>query len=83
LNRTLTATCVLNQLLNGTFPFWKFDEVNVTELSSLSCFDPDQCRDIPEGSEELTNNFDNLNNNTGDSFQYFCNLGKKGKTNSS
>ena len=81
LKTNLNATCVLNHILNRTFPFWKFYGVNQTELSSLSCFDPDQCPDIPEGSEELTNNFDNMNNNTGDTFQYFCNLGKKGKTN--
>ena len=66
-------------MLNRTFPYWKFAGVNQTELSSLSCFDPDQCSDIPEGSEELTDNFDNLNNNTGDTFQYFCNFGKKGE----
>ena len=63
-------------MLDNKMPFWKIDNVELTEVEEIECFDPSKCGDIPS-FDNLIQNFDGESNNVGDSFAYSCNTGRK------
>ena len=64
-------------MLDNKMPFWKIDNVDLTEVEEIECFDPSKCGDIPS-FDNLIHDFDGESNNVGDSFAYSCNTGRKG-----
>ena len=64
-------------MLDSKLPFWKIENIQLSEVEEIECFDPSKCGDIPT-SDNLLDNFDGESNNIGDSFALSCNTGKKG-----
>ena len=75
----LEAKCVPNLLFGGNFPYWEIPGMKYPEPTMLACLNAKICRDFPDLSSRMDrrgfmDNFDELNDNVGDTFQYFCNM---------
>ena len=83
----LEARCVPNILFGGHFPYWDIPGLkDPTDTSArLSCLNARTCRDFPDLSSTMDrrgfmDNFDQVNSDVGDTFEYFCNMeGSRGE----
>ena len=76
---TLTPTDKLTAYCEQNSPYWRIDSVDFKEIADISCMNPNKCRNIPAVADVLTNDFDNLSNDVGDTFNFICNSNRKGK----
>ena len=75
----LEVKCEPNLLFGGNFPYWEIPGVNYPTTTMLACLNAKTCRDFPELSLTMDrrgfmDNFDQVHNDVGDTFQYFCNM---------
>ena len=75
----LEVPCVSNILFGGHFPYWDIPGLNYPTTTQLACLNARICRDFPELSYAMDqrgfmDNFDQVNTEVGDTFQYFCNM---------
>ena len=75
----LEVKCVPNFLFGGNFPYWDIPGLDYPTTTLLSCLNARICQDFPALSIKLDrrgfmDNFDQVNDVVGDSFQYFCNM---------
>ena len=75
----IEAECVPNLLFGGNFPYWDIPGMKLPATTQLACLNAKICRDFPQVSDKMDklgfmDNFDQVNSNVGDTFQYFCNM---------
>ena len=80
----LEVSCVPSLLFNAHSPYWEIPGMDYPATTELYCVNARICRDFSDLRKEMDalgfmDNFDEVNTNVGDTFQYFCSMeGQRG-----
>ena len=74
------VNCEIDLIFGGHFPYWKVPGTEYPSLTERPCINALECYDIPVIGKDVANDFDKINFEIDDTFQYYCNMnGQRGK----
>ena len=77
--KTFPVSCEVDKIFGKKFPYWKIPGTDYPKKKEIYCAFPTRCYnfidvDPPMGPLGLSDNFDFINNQMTNQFQYFCSM---------